>query len=83
MAELLPILEETKRIFLAEPTLLEVEVPCVVIGDIHGQVLYASSFTRLLLFRLFGMLLSVSEILITILLSLLLPLLFLSLPRRL
>ncbi|VDO26397.1 unnamed protein product [Onchocerca flexuosa] len=34
---LLPILNEAKKLFLTEPTLLEVEVPCVVIGDIHGQ----------------------------------------------
>uniref|UniRef100_A0A0R3S0D3 Serine/threonine-protein phosphatase n=1 Tax=Elaeophora elaphi TaxID=1147741 RepID=A0A0R3S0D3_9BILA len=30
-------LDEAKKLFLTEPTLLEVEVPCVVIGDIHGQ----------------------------------------------
>uniref|UniRef100_A0AAF5RWA3 Serine/threonine-protein phosphatase n=1 Tax=Wuchereria bancrofti TaxID=6293 RepID=A0AAF5RWA3_WUCBA len=34
---LLPILSEAKKLFLSEPTLLDVEVPCVVIGDIHGQ----------------------------------------------
>ncbi|VDK71711.1 unnamed protein product [Litomosoides sigmodontis] len=37
MQELLPILDGAKKLFLSEPTLLEVEVPCVVIGDIHGQ----------------------------------------------
>ncbi|MCP9262032.1 Serine/threonine-protein phosphatase [Dirofilaria immitis] len=35
--ELLPILNEAKKLFLTEPTLLDVEVPCVIIGDIHGQ----------------------------------------------
>uniref|UniRef100_A0A915PS92 Serine/threonine-protein phosphatase n=1 Tax=Setaria digitata TaxID=48799 RepID=A0A915PS92_9BILA len=35
--ELLPILNEAKKLFLTEPTLLYVEVPCVIIGDIHGQ----------------------------------------------
>ncbi|EFO24390.1 hypothetical protein LOAG_04097 [Loa loa] len=35
--ELLSILNEAKKLFLSEPTLLDVDVPCVVIGDIHGQ----------------------------------------------
>ncbi|CAG9534965.1 unnamed protein product [Cercopithifilaria johnstoni] len=37
LQELIPILDEAKKLFLSESTLLEVEVPCVVIGDIHGQ----------------------------------------------
>lgn len=36
--ELLPIIKQAKEVISAEPMLLEVRVPCVIVGDIHGQV---------------------------------------------
>uniref|UniRef100_A0A0M3HMM0 Serine/threonine-protein phosphatase n=1 Tax=Ascaris lumbricoides TaxID=6252 RepID=A0A0M3HMM0_ASCLU len=35
--ELLPIIKQAKEVISAEPMLLEVRVPCVIVGDIHGQ----------------------------------------------
>ena len=38
MDELLRVIKDSKDLIAAEPTLLEIQVPCIVVGDIHGQV---------------------------------------------
>lgn len=48
MQELLPVLGDAKKLFLSEPTLLEVDAPCVVIGDIHGQVCHFSLLIKII-----------------------------------
>lgn len=37
MEEILTIIKKVQPYFIDEPTLLEVPVPLVIVGDIHGQ----------------------------------------------
>uniref|UniRef100_A0A914Q0S0 Serine/threonine-protein phosphatase n=1 Tax=Panagrolaimus davidi TaxID=227884 RepID=A0A914Q0S0_9BILA len=46
--ELLRIIKDSRDLIASEPTLLEIQLPCIVVGDIHGQYLD--------LHRIFGML---------------------------
>lgn len=48
--EVLRIIKDSKDIIAAEPTLLEIQLPCIVVGDIHGQVSVGKSYFQIWLF---------------------------------
>ena len=46
------MIKDAKDLLAAEPTLLEIQLPCIVVGDIHGQVSYSVFIFLLYIFIL-------------------------------
>ncbi|VDN01840.1 unnamed protein product [Thelazia callipaeda] len=41
------IINDVKMIIMKEPSLLEVPIPCVIVGDIHGQVTFFDDLSKM------------------------------------